>query len=181
MLWPFCTISAVIKLICALAFHSHTNHWAHNKQELLVSPVSTPSRIQVFTALNLYGFSRQICTRSMRVSSWSTPLNQEWWQSLVADETHFLLFSWDLGAAHFCVCYPSIKNTAPVRCLPYDPSLFNALQLVSTQLCWGPWKYLSLLKYNNTAPFYHRANVSIPPHLSMLNEARKTSCQETED
>lgn len=85
------------------------------------------------------------------------------------------------GAADSCVCYPGIKHRAPVQCLPYDPSLFNALQLVSTQLRRGPWKYLSLLKSNNTALCYHTTDVSIPLNLSMLNEAKKTSCQETEE
>lgn len=118
-----------------------------------------------------------------------TPSIEEYFQQIhtliMSDSSHWLQMkpissplNWAEGAADSSVYYPSVWSTAPIRYPPCDPSLHNALKIISSVVV--SWKYLPLLKFNNTAPCYYWTNVSIPLHVLLLHEAKKTSCQETE-
>lgn len=98
-------------------------------------PISSESSINYFQPAPHMWIHRPSKAASIR----SVPLNQGWWHSLVADETHFLQFNHTQGAADSCVCCPCIKNKAPVNfCHMIHHFL---MQLVRTQLCCVPWKY----------------------------------------
>lgn len=119
-----------------------TEPW--NGWEPLFFPVSSQSRCFHPTSPLCLFPHRHTHTQSMRFSSRSMTLKRMWWQSLVADEIHFLLFSQTQGEADSCVCYPCIKSRAPVNVCHMIHRFLT--QRLCTRLYRVLWKYRFPLK-----------------------------------